>query len=303
MIRVNMYGLMNNDRIQDENIPIYREFKDLVNAMHNTFNTIDEIDKELEYSFSFSIELLRKDEDRVKLFASIPLMFNEEVRVDLLHDGSKFTIKSYLILPNGECIAIKDFNKIYTNMSTIESIYINKLIKNDKDKIETYEQFRDRMLSIKSKATNVKDIMRARTGLAYIYKLIDDFIEQHREDIQSKLYHNIKEIREEQDENNNIRTELDLINKQCKYMLLRQDKDSDLEDEFIQCIYNGEEISQSDMIDILSNHILYKEDITNNTKQKLINEVIDDEYRIETKKLIILREPGGNIKIYYNERN
>lgn len=301
MIRVNMYGLMNNDRIQDENIPIYRSFKDLVDGMHKTFNRIEEIDSNQEYSFSFNIDILRKDEDRVKLFASIPVMFNEDTRVELLHDGSKFQIKVYIIVPNSECILIKDFNKIYNNMSTIENIYINKLIKNDKEKIETYEQFRDRMLSIKSNATNVKDVMRARTGLAYIYKLIDDFIEQHREDIQSKLYANIKQIREEQEENDDMNNELDLINKQCRYMLKQKYGDV-VDDSFIQCIYNGEEITQSDMIDILSNHILYEEDITDKDKQKLISDTEDDEYRIETEKLIIIREPGGKMKIYYNSK-
>lgn len=301
MIRVNMYGLMNNDRIQDENIPIYRSFKDLVDGMHKTFNRIEEIDSNQEYSFSFNIDILRKDEDRVKLFASIPVMFNEDTRVELLHDGSKFQIKVYIIVPNSECILIKDFNKIYNNMSTIENIYINKLIQNDKEKIETYEQFRDRMLSIKSNATNVKDVMRARTGLAYIYKLIDDFIEQHREDIQSKLYANIKQIREEQEENDDMNNELDLINKQCRYMLKQKYGDV-VDDSFIQCIYNGEEITQSDMIDILSNHILYEEDITDKDKQKLISDTEDDEYRIETEKLIIIREPGGKMKIYYNSK-
>lgn len=292
MIKVNMYGLMPNNRIQDSNIPIYRTYNELVKGMSSVFSLIKEIYTDQVYSFSFPIELLKDDETRVKLFMLIPSMItNERVKADLLRDGSKFQIKSYLILPTSETLLIQDFNKIYTNLSTIEKISIDKLKANDKTKKETFEQFRDRMLSLKNNATTVKDIMMACTGLAYIYELIDQFIEDHREDLQSKMFSSIKEIRQEQQENEELSNELEMINKHCRTLL----KD-DVEDRFLQCLYNGEEITQEEMIDKLSNHILYKED-ADNTKI-FIGDTLDDEYRIETEKLIIVREYGGKMRFF-----
>lgn len=292
MIKVNMYGLMPNKRIQTDNIPIYRSYKDLLSGMSSSLNTISDINKDKYFSYAFPIELLKDYETRVRLFASIPNMItNEEVKAALLRDGSKFQIKTYLILPSGESMIVRNFDKIYENLSKIEQIGINNLKSNDKSKKETFEQFRDRMLSIKNNASTVGEVMIATTGLAYIYELIDQYIEDHRTELQNNMYASIKEIREEQEENEELSTELEMINKHAKTVL----KD-DIEDQFLQCIYNGEEITQEEMIKRLNNHMLYKEDIINED-QVYIADTLDDEYRIETEKLIITREYGGSIKV------
>lgn len=292
MIKVNMYGLMPNKRIQTDNIPIYRSYKDLLSGMSSSLNTISDINKDKYFSYAFPIELLKDYETRVRLFASIPNMItNEEVKAALLRDGSKFQIKTYLILPSGESMIVRNFDKIYENLSKIEQIGINNLKSNDKSKKETFEQFRDRMLSIKNNASTVGEVMIATTGLAYIYELIDQYIEDHRTELQNNMYASIKEIREEQEENEELSTELEMINKHAKTVL----KD-DIEDQFLQCIYNGEEITQEEMIKRLNNHMLYKEDIINEA-QVYIADTLDDEYRIETEKLIITREYGGSIKV------
>lgn len=292
MIKVNMYGLMPNKRIQTDNIPIYRSYKDLLSGMSSSLNTISDINKDKYFSYAFPIELLKDYEARVRLFASIPNMItNEEVKAALLRDGSKFQIKTYLILPSGESMIVRNFDKIYENLSKIEQIGINNLKSNDKSKKETFEQFRDRMLSIKNNASTVGEVMIATTGLAYIYELIDQYIEDHRTELQNNMYASIKEIREEQEENEELSTELEMINKHAKTVL----KD-DMEDQFLQCIYNGEEITQEEMIKRLNNHMLYKEDIINED-QVYIADTLDDEYRIETEKLIITREYGGSIKV------
>lgn len=294
MIKVNMYGLMPNDRIQNENVPIYRSIEELYKGMRSVFSLIKEIHGDQLYSFSFPIDIIKSPEDRVRLFASVPSMItNEEVRSALLRFGDLFQMKTYLILPNGEVLLIKDFNKIYDNLSTIENLYIQKLKDNDSSKRETFEQFRDRMLQIRNNASTVKDIMRATTGLAYIYELIDQFIEDHRVDLQNKMMLSIKEIRQEQEENALLSTELDILNKHAKTIL----KNDDLDDKFLQCIYNGEEISQEDMISKLSNHMIYREDVINED-QIFIEDTKEDEYRIDTEKLLIVRECGGNIKIF-----
>lgn len=292
MIKVNMYGLMPNKRIQCDTIPIYRSYEELLKGMSDSLGTIDDLYKDKYFSYAFPIELIKEYETRVRLFASIPTMIlNEEVKAELLRDGSKFTIKTYLILPTGESMGIKDFDKIYENLKKIEEIGINTLKSNDKQKKETFEQFRDRMLSIKNNATTVGEVMAATTGLAYIYELIDQYIEDHRVELQNNMYASIKEVREEQEENEELSTELEMINKHAKTVL----KD-DIEDQFLQCIYNGEEITQEEMIKRLSNHMLYEEDVKNEDQIYILN-TLDDEYRIETKKLIITREYGGSIKV------
>lgn len=290
MILVNFYGLMPNKRIQTDNIPIFRTTEDLLLSMKNTFNNIEKLeDKTL--SFSFPIELLRNEEIRMRIFGSIPSMItNKEVKEELTKHSNQFQLKTYLILPNGKVNIIKDYNKIFDNLDKIEEMCVNSLKENDTKKIETFEQFRDRMLQIKSNASTVKDIMISTTGLAYIYELIDEFIENHRVDLQNRMVANIKEIREEQEENEELETELDMINKHAKTVL----KDN-VDDKFLQCIYNGEEISQLEMLDKLSSHMIYKEDVDDSNI--FIGDTLEDEYRIETERLIITRAIGGKIRI------
>ena len=292
MITVNMYGLMPNKRIQNENLPIFRSVEHLLDGMREELKKITNVQEEQSFSFAFPIEVIKNYETRVRVFASVPnMILDEEAKAELLRDGSKFQMRTYLILPYGEAMLIKNFDKIYDNIDKIEEIGINKIKDNEKNKSETFEQFRDRMLRLKNEGSTVGEMMRATTGLAYVYELIDNFIEDHRIELQNNMYASIKQVREEQEENEELSTELELINKHAKTVL----KD-DVEDDFLQCIYNGEEISQEEMIKRLSNHMLYKEDVKNDD-QVFIEDTLDDEYRIETKKLIITRDFGGKIKI------
>jgi len=287
-----MYGLMPNKRIQNENLPIFRSVEHLLDGMKEELKKITNIYEEQTFSFAFPIDVIKSYETRVRLFASVPnMIIDEEAKAALIRDGSKFQMRTYLILPYGEAMLIKNFDKIYDNLGKIEEIGINKIKDNEKNKKETFEQFRDRMLKLRNEGSTVGEMMRATTGLAYVYELIDNFIEDHRIDLQSKMYASIKQVREEQEENAELSTELEMINKHAKTVL----KD-DMEDEFLQCIYNGEEISQEEMIEKLNNHMLYKEDVENDN-QVFIEDTLDDEYRIETKKLIITRDFGGKIKI------
>lgn len=292
MININMFGLIPNDRIQADNIPIYKTYQDLYDGMKRLIGEIDNIYMDKVMSFSFPITLIKDDETRVRLFAAIPTMIEDyRIRNEFLKNADKFQIKTYLVLPNGTVNLIKNFEKIYNNLDKIEQLYIKQIQDNDRTKKETFEQFRDRMINIKNNATTVKETIIACTGLAYVYQLIDEFIETHRKDLQSNLYHSIKAIREEQEANAALTNELEMLSKQAQIVL----KD-DTEDEFLQCIYNGEEIDQNDMINRLTNHMLYKEDVENDN-QIYIEDTLEDEYRIETKKLIITRSMGGNIKI------
>ena len=292
MITVNMYGLMPNKRIQNENLPIFRSVDHLLDGMREELKKITNIYEEQMFSFAFPIEVIKSYETRVRVFASVPnMILDEEAKAELIRDGSKFQMRTYLILPYGEAMLIKNFDKIYDNLDKIEEIGINKIKDNENTKKETFEQFRDRMLRLRNEGSTVGEIMRATTGLAYVYELIDNFIEDHRTELQNNMYASIRQVREEQEENEELSTELEMINKHAKTVL----KD-DVEDDFLQCIYNGEEITQEEMIEKLSNHMLYKEDVKNDD-QVFIEDTLDDEYRIETKKLIITRDFGGKIKI------
>ena len=291
MIMVMMYGIMNNKRIQTERIPIFKTNEELYNGMKNEISTIQNIRENRNMSFTFPIEIIKKDEVRARLFASIPSMIEDyRIRDDFLKHANEFQIKTYLVLPYGECMLIKDFNKIYENLDKIEELGVNKIKENDNSKKETLEQFRDRMISLRNNATTVGEIIKATTGLAYVYDLIDNFIEEHRTSLQRDMIQSIKEIREEQEEINNLDNELDLLSKQAQVVLKE-----DTEDEFEQCIYNGLEITQDEMIKRLVSHKLYKEDLKED--EVYIEDTESDEYRIETKKLIIVREYGGKIKI------
>ena len=292
MINVNMYGLMPNKRIQNENLPIFRSVEHLLDGMREELKKITNIYEEQSFSFAFPIEVIKDYETRVRVFASVPnMIIDEEAKAALIRDGSKFQMRTYLILPYGEAMLIKNFDKIYNNLDKIEEIGINKIKDNENTKKETFEQFRDRMLRLRNEGSTVGEIMRATTGLAYVYELIDNFIEDHRTELQNNMYASIKQVREEQEENAELSTELEMINKHAKTVL----KD-DVDDDFLQCIYNGEEITQEEMIKRLDSHMLYKEDVENDN-QVYIEDTLDDEYRIETKKLIITRDYGGKIKI------
>ena len=292
MITVNMYGLMPNKRIQNENLPIFRSVDHLLDGMREELKKITNIYEEQMFSFAFPIEVIKSYETRVRVFASVPnMIIDEEAKAALIRDGSKFQMRTYLILPYGEAMLIKNFDKIYNNLDKIEEIGINKIKDNENTKKETFEQFRDRMLRLRNEGSTVGEIMRATTGLAYVYELIDNFIEDHRTELQNNMYASIKQVREEQEENAELSTELEMINKHAKTVL----KD-DVDDDFLQCIYNGEEITQEEMIKRLDSHMLYKEDVENDN-QVYIEDTLDDEYRIETKKLIITRDYGGKIKI------
>ena len=61
--------------------------------------------------------------------------------------------------------------------------------------------------------------------------------------------------------------------------------------EFKRCVYNGKEISQEDMLNTLESHVLpaYLKPQVN------IMDTLDDSYRIETNKMVIVRDQGGEI--------
>ena len=291
MITINFYGLMPNPRIQSEAVPIYQALDDIITSMIERFKDITDANDDQVFNFCFSFKLLENVEDRVRFFSKIYNVFPKEIEEQLKEDNSLFQLKTYLITPNGKVLFVKDFDKVFANFEFIEKQAIDSIKNDDENGIKKLEDFRDEMILIKEKNPDTKNFMIATTVLGYIYELINEDIETHREDLQSKMMASIKHVREEAEENAEIRNELDILNKQIKNVL--KDPNERQEDEFQYCMYNGEEVSQEEIVNILTSHVLPEYLIP----QIDINETLEDTYRIETNKLIITRESGGALKI------
>lgn len=290
MITINFYGLMPNPRIQSEAVPIYHTLDDIITSMVERFKPLTTVEDQV-FNFCFPFKLLENVLDRVRFFANIYDAFPKEIIEQLKADNSLFQLKNYLITPNGKVLFVKDFDKVFANFEFIEKQAVDSIKNDDTNGVKKLSTLRDEMILIKEKNPDIKNFMIATTVLGYIYELFDEDIENHREDLQSSMIASIKHVREEAEENAEIRNELDILNKQIKYIL--KDPNERAEDEFQYCTYNGEEVSQEEIVDILTSHVLPEYLIP----QVDINETLEDTYRIETNKLIITRETGGALKI------
>ena len=291
MISINFYGLMPNPRIQSEEVPIYPTLESVIEGMKAHFKDLENAEEDKTFNFCFPIKLLEDIEARLRFLSQIRDVFPPLVEEQLSKDDYLFQLKIYIITPAGKALLIKDFDKIFKNLDYIEHSAIQTFIEQDKNGAKKLEDLRDEMIKLKSNQPNTLDFMRATTVLGYIYQVIDNEIETHREKIQEDMNASIKQVREEQEENAEVQNEFDIVNKQIR-AVLRDPKERE-EDEFESCTYNGEPISQEDMVAKLTSHVLPQFLIP----QIDINETLDDYYHIETKKLIITREVGGSMKI------
>lgn len=289
MITINFYGLMPNKRIQSERIPIYQDLASILTSMQQQFKSITTVkDKDYVYNYCFPFLLLKPVNERVVFFARIHDVFPSTVEEELKEDDSSFQLKAYLITPLGQCFLVKDWQKVIDNLEVIESRAIKQLREDDRNGTKKLEQLQDEMVALKDNRPTTKDFMIATTVLGYVYQLIDEDIERNREKLQADMNASIKQLREENEE---VRNELDILNYQLKHVFTKPNELDD--DEFEYCIYNGKELSQEEMVELLSTHVLPEYLIP----QVNINDTLNDSYRIETKKAIIVRSEGGGLKI------
>ena len=182
MINVNMYGLMPNKRIQNENLPIFRSVEHLIDGMKEELKKITNVYEEQSFSFAFPIEVIKSYETRVRVFASVPNMISdEEAKAALLRDGSRFQMRTYLILPYGEAMLIKNFDKIYENLDKIEDKHIRVLIEkflrselvSDIDDADIYHEYEFIYESSGTEYHGIIDLLIVKKGSVVIidYKL------------------------------------------------------------------------------------------------------------------------------------
>ena len=289
MVTINLYGLMPNRRIQSERVSIYYDLNSIIRAMEEQFKSLTTAkDQEYVYNYCFPYLLFRSDIERSIFLGHIPGAFPLIVSDELADDDSLFKLKTYLITPDGKCFLVMDYRMVVNNLSYIEEQGINKIKEDDRTGIKKLEQLQDEMIALKDNRPTTKDYMIATTVLAYVYQLIDEDIERNRVKLQAEMNASIKQVREENDE---IRNELDILNHQLKNVFNKPGELDD--DEFEYCIYNGKELTQEEMVDLLSTHVLPEYLIP----QVDINDTLEDSYRIETKKAIIVRSSGGGLKI------
>lgn len=289
MITINFYGLMSNKRIQSERVPIYYDLNSIIRTMQEQFKSLITVkDQEYVYNYCFPYMLFKPETERYVFLSQIYGVFPPVVTEELKSDDSLFKLKTYLITPNGKCLLVTNMKTVVDSFSYIEEQGINKLREDDRTGVKKLEQLQDEMIALKDNRPTTKDYMIATTVLAYVYQLIDEDIERNRVKIQADMNASIKQVREENDE---IRNELDILNHQLKNVFNKPGELDD--DEFEYCIYNGKEITQEEMVELLSTHVLPEYLIP----QVDINDTLDDSYRIETKKAIIVRSEGGGLKI------
>lgn len=292
MLTINFYGLMPNPRIQSERIPIYPSLDSVIESMVERFKGLTTVKGEdLVFNFCFPFKLLEEVDTRVRFLSRISDVFPSQVEEELTQDDSLFQLKTYLITPIGKVLFVKDFQKALDNLSFIEEKAVEAILDDDRSGRKKLEQLQDEMVTLKDNRPTTRDFMVATTVLAYVYQLIDEDIEQNRVAIQSSMNNCIKQVREKEEEEAEIRNEFDIVNKQIK-AVLKDPKDRE-EDEFEYATYNGTDVSQEELIQTLISHVLPDFLIP----QVDINETLDDSYRIETKKLIIVRSPGGRLKV------
>lgn len=295
MITINFYGLMPNQRIQSERIPIYQDLESILVSMKNQFQSFTTVkDKDYVYNYCFPFSLLKPVNERVIFLANIHDVFPTTVEEELKIDNTLFQLKAYLITPLGQCFLVKDWQKVIDSIDIIENQSIEKIIEDDRNGTKKLEQLQDEMIALKDNRPTTKDFMIATTVLAYVYELIDEDIEKNRIKLQADMNASIKQTREENEE---IRNELDILNYQLKNVFKKPGELDD--DEFEYCIYNGKELTQEEMVERLSTHVLPEYLIP----QININDTLEDSYRIETKKAIIVRSEGGGLKITRKPNN
>lgn len=223
------------------------------------------------------LDAIKDPESRSRLFVNIMEESNK------IYNGKKeIEIENRLILPNGNLMNIKEFDKVIKNKDKIESIYIKEV----KENLNSYDT--EKILKEADNVNQDKVYSMCQSVLAaYVFYLINKDIEDNRKQYQDKLVTEIKEERIAS--NKRVENELDMINDTINSMF--PDEKDRMDIEFKRCVYNGKEISQEDMLNTLESHVLpaYLKPQVN------IMDTLDDSYRIETNKMVIVRDQGGEI--------
>ena len=216
MIDIKFYCLPNNHRIQSDLVPIFKDKESLEKSIEREMKNI-RLKSSLSFSMFINSDMVTDKAQRAEILIKIHDSIDEDMKTFLQLNPDELQIKYYFITPDGKCLIVNDFDKILSNINIIEERCINTIKENDKKKIESIIELRDRMINLRNNSNTTKDILIATTVLAYVYQIIDEDIENHRKEIQENLFTSIKQYRQEEAEE--IRNELDILNMHIKNIL------------------------------------------------------------------------------------
>lgn len=254
-----------------------------------TTNNADSKDKEINIVSYSNFSFIQNNNVRIELAKKIKELLDDIFKND---DKIFFTLKFYLVTPNGEIFIINDFKKISQNIDYLNDVYDGYLLK-DFEKYQLENEKREKEIKIPFNKNNLLEFNKAIENFVLsqyvgecLSKVMNKNIDDNKEEFQEDMVQDIIASRKEE-YGNDIRNELDALNK----ILL--DKQMTVENcKIKKCIYNGKEINIEQLVSKLLTHI-YPQFLT----QVNIKDTLDDEYSIETSIGTIKRVKGGNIII------
>ena len=187
-------------------------------------------------------------------------------------------VKFHIITPDGQIYVIHDFNKISSNLDSL-----NKQVRENimKDYIK-YQDMRDELeKEIKYNTKEDTSIRKVQSLILSqsLTKLMVKNIEDHKEEFQNRMIEDILTVRQEEEKE--LKNELDIMNQFMAENNLKEVK---------SCKYNGVDIALEDLVEKLHMHTLpaYLTQIN-------ILDTLQDEYEIVTEGGTIHRLHGGKI--------
>ena len=299
-MNINFFLLINNHKVNCDKVQIYNDIDSLEKSILKYISESDDSMniQEIDIDKYIYADIFSDPVNRNVLFMNIFNTLNDKyhiiddnTNIELSGiDDSLFMINNYLVIPNGKISLIKDFNIIYDKLDTIANIGYND-IKEQYD-FSQLEEVRDKCLNDIKNSDNEREIIINTVILGTVYNIIDDYIEEHRMNIQDSLIQNVKDVREKYafDDYKKIKNEFDILNTNLKKILTNKEERESLE--ILDCYYNGEEVSYNDLVDELLTHMLPQY-----LTQKDINDTLEDYYVINTNVVQISRDQGGKIHI------
>ena len=212
-----------------------------------------------------------------------------------LPSGEKVLNDVYVLAANGSLNKIKNYANYLQSMDLIWDIYLDRF----KNEIDTPEKMEEEYMKAYDKIDkgNVNDeessleVAKNAMRLTCLHLLMENRMDNSTQEEKDDITKVALQVRDKE-EDENIRTEMDLVNNIIRKTFPNNDKAI----EILACEYNGESMEQEEIIEEISSHY-FPAYIT----QKDIMTTMSDEYVIKTNIGTIVRSKGGIIKILENE--
>jgi len=282
-MNIKFYNLMipkNSNSITSTRVKICYTIEDLYKS--STKNIQEALDKNKNKAIVFvDYNLMKDDSTRLVFLTNLVGLFPDEYK-----EKENIVIENSLVTPTGKVIKIDDYDKV----SQIIDLLYDKEVEELKKEYGGDDISKDEVIGILTKEESDSesnlDSVKASIKMEFIMKLLDNFIEENKEELQESFLDAM--IHNPEIDNDIPKTELELVNIEITNILKDEAKDL----QFQECRYNGKVISQEELLNELNSHV-FPQFLT----QKNINDTLDDEYRIDTDKLTIIREPGGALHL------